>query len=468
MSTRLLILFALLFAFTGYGQNQRVTSLTATVALTNTGKHNQFATDANVRLGSGATGVMLTNTLTGATPLIAVRATDNADYASVLGLTLQAWTGSTRNFIADGSGNALGLSSGSTFGFSSTTDAAGTKDVGLVRGAAGRMIVNNGAGTEPDGNLDIGALRAFSSFSLLGAFAMPPTLITALSVNQQTNAYQMIVTNANFSVLFGGTPVDGARGQFDIKNTGATNITVTWPISWSIAQQALITTFTASSNGITEVFWYYEGGSNRVRVASKEIVQNFLNPAAGQVVAFHDPNTQTNLTVAGTGDVTAAANFGTDNRVIRSDGTGKGVQSSGISIDDSDNLGTPAGLRSLTATVTNNTTYLTANLVPTGNSTNFTADYAFGARTYDMTNAFWISAIANAPAANTWAGWSAILRNNSGGALRVGVAATFKRSGTNNVSVPNASRAKVILEPDGTGGTDLTNHLAQIILFESP
>lgn len=40
----------------------------------------------------------------------------------------------------------------------------------------------------------------------------------------------------------------------------------------------------------------------------------------------------------GGGDVTAAANFGTDNRLIRSDGTTKGVQSSGITIDDSNNV----------------------------------------------------------------------------------------------------------------------------------
>lgn len=41
---------------------------------------------------------------------------------------------------------------------------------------------------------------------------------------------------------------------------------------------------------------------------------------------------------AGAGDVTAASTFGTDNRAIRSDGTGKGVQSSGITIDDSNNV----------------------------------------------------------------------------------------------------------------------------------
>jgi len=41
---------------------------------------------------------------------------------------------------------------------------------------------------------------------------------------------------------------------------------------------------------------------------------------------------------AGIGDVTAASAFGTDNRLIRSDGTGKGVQSSGITVSDDNDL----------------------------------------------------------------------------------------------------------------------------------
>lgn len=49
----------------------------------------------------------------------------------------------------------------------------------------------------------------------------------------------------------------------------------------------------------------------------------------------------------GAGDVTAAANFGTDNRVVRSDGTLKGVQSTGVAIDDSNNV---TGIAALSAT----------------------------------------------------------------------------------------------------------------------
>ena len=48
------------------------------------------------------------------------------------------------------------------------------------------------------------------------------------------------------------------------------------------------------------------------------------------------------------GDVTAAAAFGTDNRLVRSDGAGKGVQGSGISVSDSDVV---SGLTSIDVTI---------------------------------------------------------------------------------------------------------------------
>jgi len=44
------------------------------------------------------------------------------------------------------------------------------------------------------------------------------------------------------------------------------------------------------------------------------------------------------VSVAGTGDVTAAAAFGTDNVLLRSDGTGKGAQSTGITVSDTNNI----------------------------------------------------------------------------------------------------------------------------------
>lgn len=58
---------------------------------------------------------------------------------------------------------------------------------------------------------------------------------------------------------------------------------------------------------------------------------------------------------AGSGDVTAASSFGTDNRLVRSDGTGKGVQSSGITVDDSDNVTVPGGVTAASFTGTGTT-----------------------------------------------------------------------------------------------------------------
>ena len=56
----------------------------------------------------------------------------------------------------------------------------------------------------------------------------------------------------------------------------------------------------------------------------------FLQTDGSGVLAWSTP--------AGSGDVSAASNFGTDNVLIRADGTTKGVQSTGVSCDDSNNL----------------------------------------------------------------------------------------------------------------------------------
>jgi hypothetical protein len=54
----------------------------------------------------------------------------------------------------------------------------------------------------------------------------------------------------------------------------------------------------------------------------------------------------------GSGDVTAASAFGFDNRLTRSDGTAKGIQGSGITVDDSNNISGVADLACATQSVT--------------------------------------------------------------------------------------------------------------------
>lgn len=64
------------------------------------------------------------------------------------------------------------------------------------------------------------------------------------------------------------------------------------------------------------------------------------------LVGTNISGTAANLTAGSvTNGVTAASTFGTDNRLLRSDGTGRGAQSTGITVDDSDNM---TGVSSIT------------------------------------------------------------------------------------------------------------------------
>ena len=75
----------------------------------------------------------------------------------------------------------------------------------------------------------------------------------------------------------------------------------------------------------------------------------------------------------GGGDVTAAVAFGTDNRLIRSDGIGKGVQASGITISDTNDI---SGVGTATSTDLSTTTFTILDDV----------DQAFGLEIHEGTN----------------------------------------------------------------------------------
>lgn len=119
-------------------------------------------------------------------------------------------------------------------------------------------------------------------------------------------------------------------------------------------------------------------------------------------------------------------------------------------------------------TITNNMQFVSTNMIPSGNSTNFAGNYNNGWCTYLMTNSFRLTGMVEVAAANLNRPWMVKMRNYSGGALRVSVDAGFRRSGTNDVSVPDSRNADIVVTPDGTGGLNPTNHTVQIILYDSP
>jgi hypothetical protein len=90
-----------------------------------------------------------------------------------------------------------------------------------------------------------------------------------------------------------------------------------------------------------------------------------LSPGSvGQLLQTGGPGADPSwATVSGAGDVTAASAFATDNVVIRADGTGKGVQLSGLSIDDSDNLTGVNNVTGADANFVTGTAGTSANLV---------------------------------------------------------------------------------------------------------
>jgi hypothetical protein len=99
----------------------------------------------------------------------------------------------------------------------------------------------------------------------------------------------------------------------------------------------------------------YRAGGTDVALADGGTGASLADPNADRIMFWDDSGgavtwlevgsglsiTDTTLSTIASGDVTAASAFGTDNRLIRSDGTGKGVQASGIDIDDSDVMTTP-------------------------------------------------------------------------------------------------------------------------------
>lgn len=149
------------------------------------------------------------------------------------------------------------------------------------------------------------------------------------------------VPNLNASSLSGATfaapgAIGGTTPSTGAFTTGTFSTTLTVPngaapTTSAFGQLAGDNNAWAASRGAPQ---WYDGTANTYLIGA--LASD--TPTNGQIPVWNTGGTITWETVSGTGDVTAASSYGTDNRIIRSDGTGKGTQASGISIDDNDQL----------------------------------------------------------------------------------------------------------------------------------
>lgn len=185
-----------------------------------------------------------------------------------------------------------------------------------------------------------------------------------VTLNSTLSANRVILTGTAMTVAF---PSGAARTlqSLLVTSTNAADGTITIPSSRSLNSGTTITTFTLPAGGVALLTWFYDGTTYfllgetltpaQIKAALAITIADTTGTvpvarggtgltalgaalqllrvnAAGDAFEFADPS-------AGSGDVSAASNFGTDNRVLRSDGTTKGAQASSVEIDDSGNIG---------------------------------------------------------------------------------------------------------------------------------
>lgn len=251
-----------------------------------------------------------------------------------------------------------------------------TKDIGVHRSAAGVLGIHDGITTttyrdlklrnmETTGSIELGhASDTTLSRSSAGVIAVEGVTVSLNSTSATHTAGTIELGNASDTTLArsgagdvtiegnaiyraGGTDVpvtDGGTGVSTLTNHGVLLGQGTSAVAATSAGTSghVLTSGGASADpsfasistaldvlGSTQGQVLYRNASAWVALAAGTSGQVLQSGGAGANPSW--------ATVAGTGDVTAASTFGTDNVLIRSDGTSKGVQSTGITVADTSN-----------------------------------------------------------------------------------------------------------------------------------
>jgi hypothetical protein len=214
---------------------------------------------------------------------------------------------------ATSDGNALGttalmwadlfLASGAVLNFDNG-NAAVTHSAGILTVSTGDLRVTT-AGTNAASAVTVGGTQTLTAKTLTAPAIAAATMTGAIDA--------------------------GGADSFELPNSAAPTVNADGEI-------ALDTSVADFSHGIVRVY----GGEELFLVAMP--VAQLTTPTNGYVVAYNSTNDEFELVAptAGSGDVTAASTFSADNVLVRSDGTGKGVQGSTITVSDN---GTMSGVR---------------------------------------------------------------------------------------------------------------------------
>lgn len=109
-----------------------------------------------------------------------------------------------------------------------------------------------------------GDFMADGSVPMTGLFQQLNNEATNGVVLLTGNGIQTFTTNADFTMSFSGAPSEGMWVSLIVTNSAATNIVMTFPSSFSLADQSNVTTDTITNGHSYWYQWYYDGAKYQV------------------------------------------------------------------------------------------------------------------------------------------------------------------------------------------------------------